>query len=138
MPLQLPSRLCATLADAVIGAKNIEAAYSSLSAVMHAQTSSETMVFIREGAGWTRVAGGGSGERERAWRDGLASLPERSPIVSRISDPAVKHATVITVADREGLAIVIEHDWTFATLTFIVLLELIASAVAALVFNRKL
>jgi uncharacterized membrane protein len=33
---------------------------------------------------------------------------------------------------------VMERDWTFATLTFIVLLELIASAVAALVFNRKL
>ena len=31
-----------------------------------------------------------------------------------------------------------ERDWTFATLTFVVLLELIASAVAALVFNRKL
>ena len=33
---------------------------------------------------------------------------------------------------------VIDRDWTFATLTFIVLLELVASAVAALVFNRKL
>ena len=32
---------------------------------------------------------------------------------------------------------VVERDWTFATLTFVVLLELIASAVAALVFNRK-
>jgi uncharacterized membrane protein len=33
---------------------------------------------------------------------------------------------------------VIERDWPFATLTFVVLLELIASAVAALVFNRKI
>jgi uncharacterized membrane protein len=31
-----------------------------------------------------------------------------------------------------------ERDWRFATLTFVVLLELIASAVAALVFNRKM
>ena len=31
-----------------------------------------------------------------------------------------------------------ERDWRFAALTFIVLLELIASAVAALVFNRKI
>jgi uncharacterized membrane protein len=31
-----------------------------------------------------------------------------------------------------------ERDWRFAALTGIVLLELIASAVAALVFNRKL
>jgi uncharacterized membrane protein len=30
-----------------------------------------------------------------------------------------------------------ERDWGFATLTFIVLLELVASAVAALVFNRR-
>ena len=31
-----------------------------------------------------------------------------------------------------------ERDWPFAALTFIVLLELVASAVAALVFNRRL
>ena len=31
-----------------------------------------------------------------------------------------------------------ERDWAFATLTFVVLLELVASAVAALVFNRKI
>ena len=30
-----------------------------------------------------------------------------------------------------------ERDWAFATLTFIVLLELVASAVAALLFNRR-
>jgi uncharacterized membrane protein len=32
---------------------------------------------------------------------------------------------------------VLERDWAFATLTFIVLGELVASAVAALVFNRR-
>jgi uncharacterized membrane protein len=31
-----------------------------------------------------------------------------------------------------------QRDWTFATLTIIVLLELMASAVAALVFNRRI
>ena len=31
-----------------------------------------------------------------------------------------------------------ERDWTFVTLTGIVLLELLASVVAALLFNRKL
>jgi uncharacterized membrane protein len=30
-----------------------------------------------------------------------------------------------------------ERDWAFATLTLVVLLELAASAIAALVFNRK-
>jgi uncharacterized membrane protein len=31
-----------------------------------------------------------------------------------------------------------QRDWRFAALTFIVLLELVASAVAALVFNRRI
>jgi uncharacterized membrane protein len=31
-----------------------------------------------------------------------------------------------------------ERDWTFVTLTAIVLIELLASAVAALVFNKRL
>ena len=31
-----------------------------------------------------------------------------------------------------------ERDWTFAALTTVVLIELLASAVAALVFNRRL
>ena len=31
-----------------------------------------------------------------------------------------------------------ERDWAFATLTFVVLLELVASAVAALVFNQRI
>jgi uncharacterized membrane protein len=31
----------------------------------------------------------------------------------------------------------IQRDWTFATLTLIVLVELLASAAAALVFNRR-
>ena len=31
-----------------------------------------------------------------------------------------------------------QRDWRFAVLTFIVLLELVASAVAALVFNRRI
>jgi hypothetical protein len=31
-----------------------------------------------------------------------------------------------------------ERDWTFAALTIIVLIELLVSAVAAVVFNRKI
>jgi len=33
---------------------------------------------------------------------------------------------------------IVERDWPFAVLTTVVLLELVASAVAALVFNRKI
>ncbi|HMB81998.1 MAG TPA: DUF1634 domain-containing protein [Vicinamibacterales bacterium] len=47
-------------------------------------------------------------------------------------------ATPVTRVIVSTVEYVIERDWGFATLTFIVLLELVASAVAALVFNRKL
>jgi uncharacterized membrane protein len=47
-------------------------------------------------------------------------------------------ATPLTRVVVSTVQYIRERDWKFATLTFIVLLELIASAVAALVFNRKL
>lgn len=47
-------------------------------------------------------------------------------------------ATPVSRVVISTIEYVIERDWPFATLTFIVLLELIASAVAALVFNRKI
>jgi uncharacterized membrane protein len=47
-------------------------------------------------------------------------------------------ATPVSRVVVSTIEYVIERDWTFAMLTFVVLLELFASAVAALVFNRKL
>jgi uncharacterized membrane protein len=47
-------------------------------------------------------------------------------------------ATPVSRVIISTIEYLIERDWTFATLTAIVLLELIASAVAALVFNRKI
>jgi uncharacterized membrane protein len=47
-------------------------------------------------------------------------------------------ATPVTRVVVSTMEYVSERDWRFAALTGIVLLELIASAVAALVFNRKL
>ena len=47
-------------------------------------------------------------------------------------------ATPVSRVVVSTIEYIVERDWTFATLTFIVLLELVASAVAALVFNRKL
>ena len=47
-------------------------------------------------------------------------------------------ATPVSRVIISTIEYIIERDWTFATLTFIVLLELVASAVAALVFNRKI
>ena len=47
-------------------------------------------------------------------------------------------ATPVARVVVSTVAYVRERDWAFASLTFIVLLELAASAIAALVFNRKL
>lgn len=47
-------------------------------------------------------------------------------------------ATPVTRVIVSTIQYVIDRDWAFATLTFVVLLELVASAIAALVFNRKL
>jgi uncharacterized membrane protein len=47
-------------------------------------------------------------------------------------------ATPVSRVVVSTVEFVVERDWPFATLTFIVLLELIASAVAALVFNRRI
>jgi uncharacterized membrane protein len=47
-------------------------------------------------------------------------------------------ATPVSRVIVSTIEYIAERDWTFATLTFVVLLELVASAVAALVFNRKL
>lgn len=46
-------------------------------------------------------------------------------------------ATPVARVMVSAVQYVSERDWTFATLTFLVLLELVASAVAALVFNRR-
>lgn len=46
-------------------------------------------------------------------------------------------ATPVSRVIVSTIEYIIERDWTFATLTFVVLLELVASAVAALVFNRR-
>jgi uncharacterized membrane protein len=69
----------------------------------------------------SRVTGGGT----------VATLLLNIGIIVLLATPVARVA-VSTVE------YVIERDWRFAALTCIVLLELIASAVAALVFNRKI
>ena len=55
------------------------------------------------------------------------------------------HAGIVTLLATPVARVVVsiagyvrERDWTFATLTAIVLIELLASAVAALIFNQRL
>ena len=62
---------------------------------------------------------------------GGASLLLNVGIVALLATP-VSRVIISTIE------YIVERDWTFATLTMIVLVELVASAVAALVFNRKL
>jgi uncharacterized membrane protein len=49
----------------------------------------------------------------------------------------VLFATPVTRVVVSIVQYVSERDWTFAALTTVVLIELLASAVAALVFNRR-
>jgi uncharacterized membrane protein len=59
--------------------------------------------------------------------------------------PSLLHAGILTLLATPVARVVVsivgyvrERDWTFATLTAVVLIELLASAVAALVFNKRL
>jgi uncharacterized membrane protein len=61
----------------------------------------------------------------------LAALLLNAGIVVLLATPLAR-VVVSTVQ------YVSQRDWRFAALTFIVLLELVASAVAALVFNRRI
>jgi uncharacterized membrane protein len=71
----------------------------------------------------------------------LMSLMEMQPRIAAILLQTGVLALLCTPVARVVISTVeyvVERDWRFATLTAIVLLELLASAVAALVFNRKL
>jgi len=112
MPLQLPSRLCAAFADAVVGAESLEEAYASLRSVVGKHLNSESVVFVRKSDRWVRLAGRVTPERERAWRASIHRISDASPGVLRIDDPAAGPATAIVIADQERIALVVEGDWT--------------------------
>jgi len=61
----------------------------------------------------------------------VAGLLLNTGIVVLLATPVAR--VIVSTAEY-----IVERDWPFAMLTTIVLLELIASAVAALVFNRKI
>ena len=52
-------------------------------------------------------------------------------VLTLLATPVAR--VVVSIVEYVG-----ERDWTFATLTAIVLIELLASAVAALIFNKRL
>jgi uncharacterized membrane protein len=61
----------------------------------------------------------------------LAALLLQAGIVILLATPVAR--VVVSVVQYLG-----ERDWTFTTLTVVVLVELLASVVAALVFHKRL
>ncbi len=59
-----------------------------------------------------------------------ADLLLRAGVIILLATPVAR--VIISIVEY-----IREHDWTFVVLTAIVLMELMASAVAALVFNRR-
>jgi uncharacterized membrane protein len=70
----------------------------------------------------------------------LSVVTEGSAIAAQLLNAGivVLLATPVARVVVSTIEYVVEEDWRFATLTCIVLLELIASAVAALVFKRRI
>ena len=88
--------------------------------VLHAGVTISSVCLI-VGLLWAIAAGGSP----------APALLLQAGIVVLLATPVAR--VVVSIAEY-----VVERDWRFATLTVIVLLELLASAVAALVFNRRL
>ena len=66
-----------------------------------------------------------------AGASGIPRLLLQTGIIVLLCTPVAR--VIVSIAEY-----VVERDWRFAALTTIVLLELLASALAALVFNRRL
>jgi|SRR5436190_23112435 len=66
-----------------------------------------------------------------AGADGIASPLLQAGIVILLATPVAR--VIVSIVQYIG-----ERDWTFTALTVVVLVELLASVVAALVFHRRL
>ena len=111
MPLQLPCRLCAEVADCVVGSPSLQAAYDAIRAQFFNTLLTELIIFVKKDTGWTRVAGRVDVNREQAWRRAVDGLPMGAPAVVRIGEGG-ERATAIAVPDLQPVAIVIDDDWT--------------------------
>jgi uncharacterized membrane protein len=92
----------------------------AIGAVLRAGVTISSLCLI-VGLVWSIAAGSG----------GVPSLLLQIGIVVLLGTPAAR--VVVSIAEY-----LVERDWRFAALTAIVLLELLASAAAALVLNRRL
>ena len=112
MPLQLPCRLCADVADCLVGASSLQAAYDAIHSRFFESLQIESSIFVKKASGWTRVAGRVDSERESRWRRSLEQLSDAVPVVSRLGDEGEPAATAIRVADVEPAVMILEGDFT--------------------------
>ena len=117
MPLQLPCRLCADVADRLVGSLTIESAYESIRTVFHQATLADLAIFVRKNHRWQRLAGRASAVREmewqnllKQWQTLLTTFDDVPPIVTTIGEGA--NATAIWVADDEPMVVMLENDWS--------------------------
>ena len=112
MPPQLPCRLCADVADCLVGSPTLQAAYDAITSRFVEALPSECCVFVQKASGWSRVAGRVDSERERRWRRSLEQLSGDVPVVIRLGDEGGPPATAIRIADVEPTAVIVDGDWT--------------------------
>ena len=74
MKPQLPCRICADLADAVVAAPTHKDALQALCSAVLQAVLSECVVFVKTPSGWARTSGRVTPARELAWRQSLERL----------------------------------------------------------------
>ena len=112
MPLQLPCRLCADVADCLVGSPSLQAAYDAISSQFSKSLLSQSGTFLKTATGWTRVAGHVDSDRERRWLRSIERLSDNQPAVIRLGNAGEPPATAIWIAHPEPATVVIEGDWT--------------------------
>src|SRR5688500_15820054 len=111
MPLQLPCRLCADVADRLVGTPTLDAAYESIRTAFLQAGSTTVVIVVRNSHDWRCVAGSTDPERDANWLSAVRKLPD-GDVVSGIEGAEV--ATVIWIDDDEPTVVILDADWSHA------------------------
>ena len=107
--------LVARIADALIEAKNLEAAYKILAHELFQSLQTRAAVFERRESSWRAVAAAPPGADSGTWQRALAGVSRGSPALMRLHDPELGAATLISLDDPAcEVAVVCEGDWSLA------------------------
>ena len=113
MPLQLPCRLCADLADRLVGSLTFESALQSIRTFFHQATSEDILILLHRQAHWETVAGRAKPDAPvRDWRKLLQKPADISQVVTDGSGST--SATALWIADEDPVVVVLESDWSHA------------------------